>query len=92
MANALLFGRFQNLIQRKGTSANERDALVFGEKLGIIVKLFGCWHDNLSRPFTQGKTSYRACLHCGARKQFNAETLVTFGSFHASPLVAKEQL
>jgi hypothetical protein len=68
------------------------DSRVFGPKISMISTVFGCWHDNLSRPFTRGKTSYRSCLHCGARKQFNAETLETFGSFYASPTNKEDQL
>ena len=87
MANVIFFSKFQNRVQGNEGSAKAIDALVFGKKMGIVAKLFGCWHDNLSRPFTQGKTAYRSCLHCGARKQFNAETLETFGSFYAPPLI-----
>ena len=58
---------------------------VFGKKIGILAALFGCRHKNLSRPFTYGKESYCACLNCGARKNFNAETLTTFGAFYYPP-------
>ena len=92
MANVLLISKFQSLVQRNGRSAKEIDSFVFGKKMGLVTKLFGCWHENLSRPFTQGKTSYRSCLECGARKQFNAETLETYGNFYAPPLVKEERL
>ena len=59
----------------------------FGNKIGLFGKLFGCWHKQISRPFTVGKDSYRACLHCGARKHFDAKTLKTSGSFHYPPTV-----
>ncbi len=68
------------------------NSLVFGKKMGFVTKIFGCRHKNLSRPFTQGKTSYRSCLNCGARKQFNAETLETYGKFYAPPIVKEERL
>lgn len=58
---------------------------VFGEKIGIFGAWLGCWHSDLSRPFTNAKESYRACLRCGARRHFNAETLTTFGSFYYPP-------
>lgn len=36
-----------------------------------LAKVFGCWHKEMSRPFSiQGQT-YRTCLDCGARRQFN---------------------
>jgi hypothetical protein len=65
---------------------------VFGRKVGIIAKLFGCWHDNLSRPFVEKQTAYRCCLECGARKQFNTETLETYGAFYFPPTVKREEL
>lgn len=58
---------------------------VFGEKIGLIGKLFGCWHKDLSRPFTIKNSSYRVCLDCGARKRFDAENLRTFGPFYYPP-------
>jgi hypothetical protein len=57
----------------------------FGKKLGILAKLFGCPHKNLSRPFSHGSIGYRTCLKCGARKKFNTETLETFGGFYYPP-------
>jgi len=92
MPKVFSFSKFQNLIQRNGRAAKEIDVLVFGRKLGVTAKVFGCRHNNLSRPFTRGETSYRSCLQCGARKQFNAETLETFGSFYAAPLIKEERL
>lgn len=90
MANVLLINRFQSLIQRSGKVTNEIDPSVFGKKAGLFAKLFGCWHDNLSRPFAQNKTAYRSCLSCGARKQFNPETLETHGNFYFPPVIKAE--
>ncbi|HEY8559762.1 MAG TPA: hypothetical protein VIL74_05120 [Pyrinomonadaceae bacterium] len=87
MASVLSISKFQNLVQKDRRAAKETDAVLFGKKIGLIAKLFGCWHENLSRPFTRGKTSYRSCLECGARKPFNAETLETYGNFYAPPPV-----
>jgi hypothetical protein len=61
------------------------DMRVFGKKVSILVRLFGCGHRNLSRPFSHKRTAYRACLQCGARKQFDTQTLKTFGGFYNSP-------
>ena len=66
----------------------ERTNGEFGKKIGIISKLFGCWHKNLSRPFTNKHTSYRSCLQCGARKKFDTKTLKTSGKFHYPPSVS----
>lgn len=57
-------------------------ATLFANKIGLIGKLFGCGHGELSRPFSQGKIGYRSCLKCGAVKRFNPETLETFGGFY----------
>lgn len=75
----------QNTIAKAVINRTER---VFGGKIGLFGTLFGCWHKRLSRPFTIDKDSYRSCLHCGARKQFNADTLQTFGKFHYPPPIA----
>ena len=60
----------------------------FGEKIGVFSKWFGCWHNELSRPFSNVKESYRACLNCGARRHFNTETLKTFGAFYYPPTIS----
>jgi len=60
----------------------------FGQKIGLAGKLFGCWHKNLSRPFTNRHASYRACLNCGARKKFDAKSLQTFGPFYHPPAIS----
>lgn len=60
----------------------------FGSKIGIIGKIFGCWHKQISRPFTSRNASYRACLKCGARKHFDAKSLRTSGPFHYPPDVS----
>jgi hypothetical protein len=81
----------ENEVQTKTSDLFESNAevnrQVFGKKVGIFVKLFGCGHQNLSRPFSHKRTAYRACLQCGARKQFDTQTLKTFGDFYNAPKV-----
>jgi hypothetical protein len=74
----------QNRIAQTVLHRNER---AFGEKIGIMGKIFGCWHKQLSRPFSNQRESYRACLNCGARKHFDAENLKTFGPFYYPPTI-----
>lgn len=50
--------------------------------VSFFAGIFGCWHKELSRPFTTSNNSYRVCLNCGARRHFNAETLETYGQFY----------
>lgn len=68
------------------------DTELFANKVGLIGKLFGCGHGQLSRPFSQGKIGYRSCLKCGAIKQFNLETLETFGGFYYPSISRKAKI
>jgi hypothetical protein len=67
-------------------------SLILGEKIGLLTSLFGCWHENVSRPFTHGSTTYRSCLHCGARTTFDPVRLVTGKRFYYPPVVKKIDL
>jgi len=53
-----------------------------GTKIGFLGKLFGCWHKDLTRPFTNKQISYRACLECGARAEFDTKSFKTLGTFY----------
>ncbi len=77
---------------RIAEAVSDRTDEAFGGKIGLFGKLFGCWHQEISRPFTIGKNSYRACLNCGARKHFDPQTLKTFGSFHYPPAVSPAKI
>jgi hypothetical protein len=46
------------------------------------VRLFGCWHHNMSRPITRKGQTTRACVKCGVRRSFDTESWKTFGSFY----------
>jgi hypothetical protein len=84
-----------SIINKVGTfvlSERETDRRVFGDKVGLFGKIFGCWHEDLSRPFSQEKVAYRSCMKCGARKQFDSETLETHGAFYFPPLVRADNL
>jgi hypothetical protein len=83
MTAAILLNTLQRLTHRRGGRiANPQ---VFGEKIGLLTSILGCWHEDVGRPFVEGKTAYRACVKCGARKQFDPETLQTFGDFYCAP-------
>lgn len=74
----------QNLV---ANAYEDRTDNAIGEPIGFFGKLFGCWHKDLSRPFTGKCFSYRVCLECGARKEFDAESLRTFGPYYYPPMV-----
>ena len=56
-----------------------------GRKIGLFGKLFGCWHKRLTRPMTSERTTYQACVDCGARKNFDTATFRSQGSFYYPP-------
>ena len=77
----MLLDKVQRLIQ-KSEPTKDSNTFAFGQKLSLMTKLFGCRHTNMGRPFTQDKTAYRSCLNCGARRQFNPDTMETHGTFY----------
>lgn len=85
MTAATLLNTLQRLTHRRGRQiANPQ---VFGKKIGLLTSVLGCWHEDVGRPFVEGKTAYRSCVKCGARKQFDTETLQTFGNFYGAPAI-----
>lgn len=47
-----------------------------------LRRLFGCWHRQLSLPFTRGTDSYRTCVICGARRRFDVDQWTTVEGFY----------
>jgi len=74
----------KNLIANQAANGTED---LFGKKIGIFGKLFGCWHKTLTRPFTTDSFSYRACLDCGARTKFDTKNFITSAEFYFPPSV-----
>ena len=56
--------QFGHVSQVKGCSAIDKLLMVFDF-------LFGCWHRNLSRPFTLSGWTYEVCLNCGKQFPYN---------------------
>lgn len=48
----------------------------------VTARIFGCWHVNMSRPFSRGNETYRTCVACGARRRFDLEQWEMVGSFY----------
>ena len=46
------------------------------------TRVFGCWHREMSRPFTLDGQSYRACLECGARRAFDTVNWKMVGAYY----------
>lgn len=47
-----------------------------------VTGIFGCWHRQMSLPFTRGSETYRTCVNCGARRRFDLERWTTVGEFY----------
>ena len=80
----------QNILEQNAIAERviNRPSHDFGKKIGLVAKLFGCRHRRLTRPLTMNKSSYRACVECGARKKFDTETLRTSKEFYYPPAVS----
>lgn len=50
--------------------------------LSWLTRVFGCWHREMGRPVTSSGESYRACLDCGARRQFDTQAWEMQGPFY----------
>ena len=87
MTTTLLRSKFQALIPKKGERAETDNNSDFGRKISLMAKLFGCRHGNISRPITIGENAYRSCLNCGARRQFNPDTMESHGNFYFPPVI-----
>lgn len=64
----------------------DADEKVFGKKLGLLSRIIGCSHKNLSRPFVESGVGYKSCLNCGARSPFDPVTFTTNGKFYSAPV------
>lgn len=51
-------------------------------RCGWLSRVFGCWHTELSRPFSSQGQTYRVCLGCGARREFDPRTWKMQGKFY----------
>ena len=47
-----------------------------------VTRVFGCWHSEMSRPFTHDGQSYRTCLECGARRNFDSARWEMVGAYY----------
>jgi len=47
-----------------------------------LNRLIGCWHMEMSRPFSSEGQAYRVCLNCGAHRAFNLKNWEMKGSFY----------
>jgi hypothetical protein len=48
----------------------------------LVARLLGCWHKEMSRPFSNKGQAYRTCLKCGASRKFNVGSWEMQGRFY----------
>lgn len=64
---------------------NERGRTLNNAAQRLVVRLFGCWQHELSRPFTRNGKTHRVCIKCGLSRDFNLDTWETHGASYAPP-------
>jgi len=62
--------------------ASDRPKGLTAQVSNWLTRVFGCWHSEMSRPFTRDGESYRACLDCGARRQFDSARWEMIGAYY----------
>jgi hypothetical protein len=53
------------------------------EKQSFFKRLFGCWHQRMSKPVTIDKTTFCYCKDCGLRRKYDIETFRPQGAFYS---------
>ena len=48
----------------------------------FVARVFGCWHSEMSRPFSHQGHAYRVCLNCGAQRHFDLGDWKMQGEFY----------
>jgi hypothetical protein len=81
-----MLNRFQRKTKTETSTESNISEGVFGREVGLITRLIGCYHRDLSRPLSERGTAYKSCLNCGARKPFNPETFESDGKFYYPPV------
>ena len=70
------------VVERAGTDLSAAVPYLIRKMRRVTARIFGCWHLNMSRPFSRGNESYRTCVACGARRRFDVEQGEMIGSFY----------
>jgi len=55
---------------------------IFGSLRYFLLRLIGCHHRQLSRPFTHDGRTYRTCAKCGMRRDFDLATWRSKGRYY----------
>jgi hypothetical protein len=66
-------------MEKRGAAAGNPSGGAIGS---LVARVFGCWHRDMSRPFSEQGQTYKTCLSCGARRQFNLRRWEMQGDFY----------
>lgn len=70
------------VVEHTGTDSSSLTANLVSLVRRVAGRIFGCWHLNMSQPFSRGEETYRTCVACGARRRFDLEHRKMVGSFY----------
>jgi hypothetical protein len=70
------------VVEQAGTDVSAIMSDVFVRMDSVVNRIFGCWHRDMSLPFSRDKESYRTCVACGARRRFDLERWTMVGPFY----------
>ena len=69
-------GRLDWLIRLPGLIPHEKRKSLFEAIFSSLYQaLWGCWHRNISRPFTLWGRTYEVCLDCGKELPYSLEQM-----------------
>jgi hypothetical protein len=72
----------ETLIERDAINVWALISAPFARINGVLRRAFGCWHLQMSLPFTRDNETYRACVSCGARRRFDLDQWAMVGDFY----------
>lgn len=55
----------------------------------LAARVFGCWHRKMSKPTTKDNITYRYCIKCGMRRNYDLKKSESTGPFYA-PKVSED--
>ena len=70
------------VVEQAGTNLSAFMPDLASKIVKVTGRVFGCWHLNMSRPFSRGNETYRTCVACGARRRFDLQRWQMVGSFY----------
>lgn len=75
-----IFKRAQS--ERRGEFSSSATVLAVNRMMMALEFMFGCWHRNLSRPFTLSGWTYEVCLNCGRKFAYDRAEIGCYAIHH----------